>query len=103
MQESDVSIVPNQLPSVRHGEKLHLSFPGAEITITVDLMLDASPGCGGVAWPAGEVLAQYLVKRGPNSLRGKQILELGSGTGLVGLVAAMLGGTVYLTDQASVS
>ncbi|KAJ7937345.1 putative methyltransferase-domain-containing protein [Mycena leptocephala] len=100
MQGSDVSIVPNQLPSVRHGEMLQLSFPGAATTITVDLMLDASPGCGGVAWPAGEVLAQYLVNRGPNSLEGKQVLELGSGTGLVGLVAAMLGGTVYLTDQA---
>ncbi|KAF7353054.1 Protein-lysine N-methyltransferase EFM6 [Mycena venus] len=99
---SGASIVPDQLPSVRHGEKLQLSFPGADITITVDLILDASPGCGGVAWPAGEVLAQYLVKRGSNSLQGKNVLELGSGTGLVGLVAAMLGGTVCLTDQASV-
>ncbi|KAJ7873281.1 putative methyltransferase-domain-containing protein [Mycena olivaceomarginata] len=100
MQGSDVSIVPDQLPSVRHGEKLQLSFPGPDSTITVDLILDASPGCGGVAWPAGEVLSQYIVQRGPQSLRGKNVLELGSGTGLVGLVAAMLGGTVYLTDQA---
>ncbi|KAJ6627526.1 putative methyltransferase-domain-containing protein [Mycena sp. CBHHK59/15] len=100
-QSSDgSSIVPNQQPSVRHGEMLRLSFGGSTSTITVDLMLDASPGCGGVAWPAGEVLAQYLVKQGPNSLLGKNVLELGSGTGLVGLVAAMLGGTVYLTDQA---
>jgi hypothetical protein len=59
MQGSDVSIVPNQLPSVRHGEMLQLSFPGAATTITVDLMLDASPGCGGVAWPAGEVGKNY--------------------------------------------
>ncbi|KAJ6516203.1 putative methyltransferase-domain-containing protein [Mycena sanguinolenta] len=101
MQGSGVSVVPDQLPSVRHGEKLQLSFSGADTTITVDLILDSSPGCGGVAWPAGEVLSQYLVdKLGPESLRGKKVLELGSGTGLVGLVAAMLGGTVYLTDQA---
>ncbi|KAJ7047670.1 putative methyltransferase-domain-containing protein [Mycena alexandri] len=100
-QGSDVSIVPIQTPSVRHGEMLQLSFPGVDSdAITIDLMLDASPGCGGVAWPAGEVLAQYLVKRGPNSLHGKNVLELGSGTGLVGLVAGMLGGTVCLTDQA---
>ncbi|KAJ6539044.1 putative methyltransferase-domain-containing protein [Mycena capillaripes] len=99
LQGSDESsIVPNQLPSVCG--QMQLSFSGAETTITVDLVLDASPGCGGVAWPAGEVLAQYLVKRGPNFLQGQKILELGSGTGLVGLVAAMLGGTVYLTDQA---
>jgi predicted RNA methylase len=44
-------------------------------------------------------LANYLSNRGPDSLRGKQVLELGSGTGFVGLVAAMLGATVYITDQ----
>lgn len=55
MQGRDVSIVPDQLPSVRHGEKLQLSFSGPDTAITVDLILDASPGCGGVAWPAGEV------------------------------------------------
>ncbi|KAJ7233145.1 putative methyltransferase-domain-containing protein [Mycena haematopus] len=93
------SIVPDQLPSV-HGDNLQLSFSGAETTISVNLVLDASPGCGGVAWPAGEVLARYLVKIGSEAFRGKKVLELGSGTGLVGLVAAMLGGTVYLTDQA---
>ncbi|KAJ7667700.1 putative methyltransferase-domain-containing protein [Mycena polygramma] len=97
MKGSD--ILPNQIPSVQQ-EMLSLSFSGADITISVDLMLDASPGCGGVAWPAGEVLARYLVKQGPNNLKNKQILELGSGTGLVGLVAAKLGGTVRLTDQA---
>lgn len=31
------------------------------------------------------------------------ILELGSGTGLVGLVAGKLGGKVWITDQASVT
>lgn len=50
LQGSD--IVPNQIPSVRHGETLQLSFSGG---VTVNLILDASPGCGGVAWPAGEV------------------------------------------------
>ncbi|KAJ6510137.1 putative methyltransferase-domain-containing protein [Mycena vitilis] len=97
MKASD--ILPNQIPSVQQ-EMLNLSFSGDDITISVDLMLDASPGCGGVAWPAGEVLARYLVKQGPNNLKDKQVLELGSGTGLVGLVAAKLGGTVRLTDQA---
>ena len=37
----------------------------------------------------------------PDSLRGKRILELGSGVGLCGLVAAKLGGHVVLTDQAN--
>ncbi|KAJ7283494.1 putative methyltransferase-domain-containing protein [Mycena rebaudengoi] len=96
-QDSDsdeASIVPRQQPSI-HGEMLELSFN----EISVNLILDPSPGCGGVAWRAGEVLAQYLVTQ-PNSLLDKTVLELGAGTGLVGLVAGMLGGNVCLTDQA---
>ena len=44
-------------------------------------------------------LATHLINRGPGALRGKRVLELGSGTGLAGMVAAMLGATVCITDQ----
>lgn len=44
-------------------------------------------------------MSSYLVGKGWGSLAGKTVLELGSGTGLVGLVAAMLGGHVWITDQ----
>ena len=44
-------------------------------------------------------LATYLAARGVGSLRGRRVLELGSGTGIVGILAAMLGATVCLTDQ----
>lgn len=37
-----------------------------------------------------------------NSLKDKHVLELGSGTGLVGLAAAKLGARVWITDQAFV-
>ncbi|KAK7061456.1 putative methyltransferase-domain-containing protein [Favolaschia claudopus] len=97
---NDASIIPEQPRSVRHGENLQLTFSGGDTSIALNLSLDASPGCGGIAWPAGEVLAQYLVHRGPQFVQGKTVLELGSGTGLVGLVAAMLGGIVCITDQA---
>ena len=51
-----------------------------------------------------QILASYLVQKGPSYIRSKHILELGSGTGLVGLVAGVLGDTdVWITDQASVS
>lgn len=44
-------------------------------------------GCGGKLWPAGELLSRYMIrtKLGPNV---KKIIELGSGTGLVGLAIA---------------
>jgi len=85
---------------------MNLSFSG-DISgahreqLTIKLAVDASPGCGGVTWPAGQVLAEYLVKLGPRFVQGRTILELGSGTGLVGLVGGALGGElVWITDQA---
>jgi len=52
---------------------------------------DLSKGCGGQIWPAGETLAKYLLRRygkADGSLRGKRILELGAGSGLVGFASA---------------
>lgn len=37
------------------------------------------------------------------NLSGKTVIELGSGTGLVGLVAGLLGARVWITDQEFVS
>jgi hypothetical protein len=54
-----------------------------------------------------KILSSYLTQtyKTVNLLGNKSIIELGSGTGLVGLVAGKLDSTckVYLTDQASVS
>lgn len=53
-----LSLLPNQRRSV-HNETLHLSFTNRQDaqqpSITISLTVDASPGCGGIAWPAGEV------------------------------------------------
>ena len=48
-----------------------------------------------------QVLASYIARRG-FALQGMDVLELGSGTGLVGLVAGHLGARVCITDQAYV-
>ncbi|KAI0676805.1 putative methyltransferase-domain-containing protein [Trametes maxima] len=95
----DENLVPVQPPSV-HNQTIQLAFPAAPdvAPVAIKLAVDASPGCGGIAWPAGEVLASYISRRG--SLDGKNVLELGSGTGLVGLVAGRLGARVWITDQA---
>ena len=51
-----------------------------------------------------QILANYLVQKGPSYIQGKKILELGSGTGLVGLAVGALGDAeVLITDQASVA
>ncbi|CAE6457837.1 unnamed protein product [Rhizoctonia solani] len=95
----DDSLVPAQIPTVVC-QTIELSFP--PLDRPVKLVVDAGPGqrCGGIAWPAGEVLSRYLASRG--SLTGQRVIELGSGTGLVGLVAGLLGAEeVVITDQES--
>ncbi len=53
---------------------------------------------GIMLWPAAIALAHELASRGP-ALAGQRILELGAGTGLPGMVAAVAGGRVVQTDR----
>ena len=70
-------------------------------------------GVAGVVWDAAIVLATYLqtmssqgkdglrqIGLAGDSLQGKQVLELGAGTGLVGIVSWLLGANVVITDTA---
>lgn len=61
-----------------------------------------TPGVtGSVMWDSGVVLGKFLehaVDSGMLLLNGKKIVELGSGCGLVGCIAALLGAQVILTD-----
>ena len=118
-----LTVLPQQHHSVENGLlKLSFSHRWSNVPdpLSILLQVDASPGCGGLAWPAGQVpipshnspvcsiqlpqiLASYLVLKGPEHCRDKHILELGSGTGLVGLaVGAFRNTNVWITDQASV-
>ncbi|XP_065652517.1 protein N-lysine methyltransferase METTL21D-like isoform X2 [Hydra vulgaris] len=72
-------------------------FSFGELTISQTTIGDV--GC--VVWDAAIVLAKYI--DGPNfkekhSFASSSFLELGAGTGLVGLTAAALGGIVTLSD-----
>ena len=49
-------------------------------------------GTGAHVWPAAHILAKYLEKRyGLGGLAGKEVIDLGSGTGVLAIVAASLG------------
>ncbi|OXB72811.1 UNVERIFIED_CONTAM: hypothetical protein H355_011335 [Colinus virginianus] len=54
-------------------------------------------GVGCVVWDAALVLAKFL-ERGAWPLSRRAVLELGAGTGAVGIMAATLGADVTLTD-----
>jgi hypothetical protein len=75
-----------------HGEVSEFHLP----TLSSPLLLlqDVGPGytpvnhllicrCGGKTWPAGEVLANYMIRKfqGTDQVTGKTVVELGSGTG----------------------
>ncbi|KAL0160612.1 hypothetical protein M9458_044337 [Cirrhinus mrigala] len=54
-------------------------------------------GVAAVVWDAAVVLCMFL-EMGKVDLKGKRVIELGAGTGLVGIVAALLA-NVTITDR----
>ena len=64
----------------------------------VNTNLNAGDPYGAVLWPASSAVAEQLLER-YSELQGLTILELGAGTGLVSIVAAMAGASrVMATD-----
>ncbi|KAL2076916.1 hypothetical protein ACEWY4_027490 [Coilia grayii] len=80
-----------------------LRHPSAEFHFanhTVRLAQDWNRlGVAAVVWDAAVVLCMYM-ELGHIELKGKTAIELGAGTGLVGIVAALLGANVTVTDRA---
>ncbi|KAJ1485615.1 putative methyltransferase-domain-containing protein [Baffinella frigidus] len=84
----------------------------------LDVEVDIRPGDGvvpggwgeeqedptsGVVWPVTLILAECFDRvRGSAFLAGKRVLEVGSGTGVLGIGAAALGAHVTLSDLPSV-
>uniref|UniRef100_UPI00398EFDC0 putative methyltransferase-like protein 21E n=1 Tax=Pristiophorus japonicus TaxID=55135 RepID=UPI00398EFDC0 len=69
-------------------------FAGYEIKIT-----EATDCYGAYVWPSALVLCYYLEhSQKENSLNDKNVIEIGSGTGLVSIVAGILGSYVTATD-----
>eukprot|EP00814_Leptocylindrus_danicus_P012039 CAMPEP_0116040838 /NCGR_PEP_ID=MMETSP0321-20121206/24628_1 /TAXON_ID=163516 /ORGANISM="Leptocylindrus danicus var. danicus, Strain B650" /LENGTH=222 /DNA_ID=CAMNT_0003520791 /DNA_START=383 /DNA_END=1048 /DNA_ORIENTATION=- len=74
-----------------------MPFAGAVLRIR-EQVNQANTGTGLNLWDGAILLAKYL-ERFPETVRGKCVLELGSGCGMVGIAAAMLGArTTILTD-----
>ncbi|KAM6070921.1 protein N-lysine methyltransferase METTL21A isoform 1-T1 [Chlamydotis macqueenii] len=57
-------------------------------------------GVAAVVWDAAVVLCAYL-EMGGVDLKDRSAIELGAGTGLLGIVATLLGARVTITDRAA--
>merc|ERR1712179_878848 len=88
---SQASILPVFQEQVRMFEFTHLN---QNLTISQDWN---THGVSAVVWEAAIVLATYL-QNIHLQVKGKKIIELGSGTGLSGIVASLLGANVTFTD-----
>ncbi|XP_067894490.1 EEF1A lysine methyltransferase 3-like [Heterodontus francisci] len=67
-------------------------------TLKITMFKGASLSISAYVWGPGIVLCQYFQDE-KIDFTGKKVLELGSGTGIVGILAVLLGGDVTLTDR----
>ncbi|XP_051869198.1 EEF1A lysine methyltransferase 3-like [Pristis pectinata] len=67
-------------------------------TVKISLFKESFLGVSAYVWGPGLALCQYFEAEKFN-FTGKKLLELGSGSGIVGILATLLGGDVTLTDK----
>lgn len=79
------------LPKDGRKVKLHLEGVKQELGQTLK-------STGLTIWPAAPILCTYLTEHGEELLQGKNVLELGAGLGLAGLLAANMCTSIVLTD-----
>ncbi|XP_056157008.1 protein N-lysine methyltransferase METTL21A [Lampris incognitus] len=93
-----VPYVENSIPALSklHNSSAQFRFANHSLRVAQDWR---QLGVAAVVWDAAVVMCMYL-ELGQVELKGKVAIELGAGTGLVGIVAALLGARVTITDRA---
>ncbi|XP_031708119.1 protein N-lysine methyltransferase METTL21A [Anarhichas minor] len=92
-----VPYVENPLPALSklHNSSAQFRFADHDLRLAQDWK---KLGVAAVVWDAAVVMCMYL-EMGKLELKGKGVIELGAGTGLVGIVAALMGAKVTITDR----
>ncbi|TKA48364.1 hypothetical protein B0A54_00499 [Friedmanniomyces endolithicus] len=79
-----------QSPTHKQASITRTDFDGLLKSSPLLLSEDLAKGNGGQAWPAGYVLARYLIRKKLGELRDASIVELGAGGGMQ---------VIHITDQ----
>uniref|UniRef100_A0A3Q3PYV2 Protein N-lysine methyltransferase METTL21A n=1 Tax=Monopterus albus TaxID=43700 RepID=A0A3Q3PYV2_MONAL len=92
-----VLYVENSLPALSklHNSSAQFHFANHDLHLAQDWK---KLGVAAVVWDAAVVMCMYL-ELGKVELKEKVAIELGAGTGLVGIVAALLGDITFSTFQ----
>ncbi|XP_051868840.1 EEF1A lysine methyltransferase 3-like [Pristis pectinata] len=93
-EKKDASSSDSKEPIKKLESRFH--FCGKALRITRDFSNNL--GVSAIIWEASLVLCRYFEQE-KIDFSGKKVIELGSGTGIVGILAILLGGDVTLTDQ----
>ncbi len=97
IRENTALIVPPLVPEVR----LHLATEVVPLWRKTEEELEAEgipPPYWAFAWAGGQALARYLLDH-PQDVAGKTVLDFGSGSGLVAIVAAKAGASYVLASD----
>ena len=76
----------------------HTLLSGPTLTLR---LVGHDPLWGHHLWNSGRVLAHYLEQHAPSLVTGKDVLELGAGAGLPGIVCGGVGGARRVTPPSS--
>ncbi|MDE2163454.1 MAG: methyltransferase [Alphaproteobacteria bacterium] len=94
IRENTALIAPPLVPEVR----LHLATEVVPLWRKTEEELEAEgvpPPYWAFAWAGGQALARYVLDH-PETVRGKSVLDFGSGSGLVAIAAAKAGASQVL-------
>ncbi|XP_072347369.1 EEF1A lysine methyltransferase 3-like isoform X1 [Scyliorhinus torazame] len=97
-QENQQPSSSNEEQTPKASSKLETFFDFCGHNVCITREIKSTLGISAIIWEAGKVLCRYFENE-QIDFSGKKVIELGAGTGLVGILAILLGGDVTLTDR----
>ena len=77
---------------------LHLAHPGSGLRRLAEGRIDPPPPYWAWVWGGGAALARYVLDN-PATVAGRRVLDLGAGSGIVGIAAAKAGARAVIASE----